>query len=242
MRQKKFKHTRDQKKRKPRRFNYDGADLLSLNFRAVCEFLGELPLCRKRATTWNTFDKVFDLYWGLDNSNVKRLSGWNQKYRQAYQKTLDMMVEVDAGDQSQELSCRFKEKVRTAFEYYCPCLPATSPTRWISPNGGSHDKATWLAFRPDGTQDGYAVSPDEDPEEDSSWAWIRPSIKQDQTFYLSMHEVVTIETIEQLIAQRRIRRFPSYDGSWRELPVYQDDESAQRLATEIKNAKADRQH
>lgn len=234
------KHLRNKKQEKPRRFNYNIDDPLCLNFRDVSEFLGEPPLCRKTATKWDTFDKIFDLYWGSDNPNIKRRSGWNQKYRQGYQKILDMLIEIDDRDLSESLIHRFKQKLRTSFEYHCPCAPATSPTKWIAPNGGSHDRATWLAFRPDGSQEGYATSPDEDPEADNSWTRFRRSIKWDRMFGLSARDVVMLETIEQLTAQRRIARFRSYDGNRRDLISYQDDESARSAAAEVRNAKEDR--
>jgi hypothetical protein len=211
-----------------------------LTFRGVNDFLGEAPLCRKTAIVWNTFEKVYDLYWGSDNSNIKRRSGWNQKYRQALSKILDMLIEIDDNDSQESLSHRFSEKLTTSFEYHCPCVPATSPAKWIAPNGGSHDKATWLAFRKDGTQDGDAMSVDEYPEQDNSWTQIRISIKRDRMFGLSARDVVMPEIIEQLMAQRRIKRFHSYDDNWRDLISYQDDESARNSAAEISNAMEDR--
>src|SRR5215471_10420337 len=132
VRKDKPKHIRNKTQAKSRRLNYYVDNPLSLNFRDVCEFLGEPPLCRKTATTWNTLNKIFNLYWGSDNANIKRGSGWKQKYRQAYQKVLDMLIEIDDGS----LIRRFKEKHRTSFEYYCTCLPATSLAKWIAPNGG----------------------------------------------------------------------------------------------------------
>ena len=157
-RQNKPKRTRKKKRTNHRRFNYDVDDPPCMNFRGVSEFLGQLPLSRKTAITWNTFDKVFDLYWDRDDSNIKRGSGWNQKYRQGYHKALDLLSESNCSDSFESLSDRLAEKVRTLFEYYCLCVPATCPGRWIAPNGGSHDIATWLAFLRDGTQDGNATS------------------------------------------------------------------------------------
>ena len=49
-----------------------------------------------------------------------------------------------------------------------------------------------------------------------------------------------IEKIEELIGQRRILQFPSYNGSQRELTYYQDDQSAQTSAAELRNAREDR--
>lgn len=225
-----------------KRFNYDINDPPCMDFRGISEFLGQFPLSRKTAIIWNTFDKVFDLYWGRDDSNIKRSSGWNQKYRQGYHKALDLLSESNYSDSSESLSGRLAEKVRTLFEYYCTCIPATCPGRWIAPNGGSHDTATWLAFRRDGTQDGNVISPDEYPYQDNSWAWIRRSFKWDRMFSLSVRDIIMIEEIEELIAQRRIMQFRSYDNSQKELAHYQNDESARISAAELRNAKADRRH
>lgn len=241
VRRNKPKGSRNKKQGKQKRFNYNVDDPPCLNFQGVCEFLGEVPLSRKKATVWNTFDKVFDLYWGSDDSNIKRRTGWNQKYRLAYQKVLEMLVEIDDPDSAEFLSRRFGEKVKALFEYYCPCIPATCPATWIAPNGGSRDTATWLAFRQDGTQDGDATLPDELSEQENSWTRIRRSIKLDQMFCLSVRDVIVIERIEELMVQRRIMRFRSYDGGQRELIFYQDDESAQRSTAELRNARANRQ-
>ena len=208
-----------------------------MTFEDVSDFLGEEPLSRKKATIWNTFEKVFQLHWG---PNIKRRSGGNQKYRQGLLKVLDLLVEIDDdGDSPESLTRLFKEMLRTSVEYYFTCLPATCPATWIAPNG-SHDTATWLAFLRDGTQDGSATSPDKILNEDNSWAWIRMSIKRDRMFGLSARDVVEIETIGQLRAQRRIGRFQSYDGSQRDLIFYQDDESAEISTTEIREARDDR--
>jgi len=128
------------------------------------------------------------------------------------------------------------------FEYCCTCVPATCPSKWIAPNGGCKDTATWLAFLRDGTQDGYAASPDEHPDEDNSWAWIRRSFKWDRMFSICVRDVVVFEEIEELRRQRRTLRCRCYDGSHGELAYYQDDESAQRSAGELRNARENRQH
>ena len=208
-----------------------------MTFEDVSNFLGEEPLSRKKATIWNTFEKVFQLHWG---SNIKKRSGGNQKYRQGLLKVLDLLVEIDDdGDSPESLTRRFKEMLRTSVEYYFTCLPATCPATWIAPNG-SHDTATWLAFLRDGTQDGSATSPDKILNEDNSWARIRMSIKRDRMFGLSARNVVELEMIEQLKAQRRARRFQSYDGSQRDLVFYQDDESVRISEAEIRKTRKDR--
>jgi len=208
-----------------------------MTFEDVSNFLGEEPLSRKKATIWNTFEKVFQLHWC---PNIKRRSGGNQKYRQGLLKVLDLLVEIDDdGDSPESLTRLFKEMLRTSVEYYFTCLPATCPATWIAPNG-SHDTATWLAFLRDGTQDGSATSPDKILNEDNSWAWIRMSIKRDRMFDLSARNVVKLEIIEQLKAERRTRRFQSYDGRQRDLVFYQDDESVRISEAEIRKTRKDR--
>jgi hypothetical protein len=223
-----------------KRFNYDVDDPPCMNFEGIREFLGHSPLPRKTAKIWNTFDKVWDLYWGKDDSNIKRGSGWTQKYRQGYHKALDLLFVSDGSDSSDSLSGLLTKELRTLFEYYCTCIPATCPGRWIAPNGGSQDTATWLAFLRDGTQDGHATSPDEHPNEDNSWAWIRRSFKWDQMFKICARDVVVLEEIEELIRKRRILRFRCYDGSHRELTYFQDDELAQISAGELRKAREKR--
>jgi len=212
------------------RFNYDLNEIPCMNFRGISKFLGKPPLARKTAKTWNTFNKVFGLYWSRDDKG----SGRTQKYHRGYLKVLDLLSEIDGMDSPNSLSNRLIKKIRTLVEYYCSCLPATSQSRLIAPIGSS---MAWLAFCRDGRQDGHAESPDSHPEQDNSWARIRMSFKCDRMFSLSAREVVEIETIEQLIAQRRIVQFRSYDGTHKELTSYQDDQSARTTAAEIRNAR-----
>ena len=232
-----------QRKSKPkwvrrRRFHYNVDDPPCMTFRGIVGFLGEQPLLRKTATTWSMFDKIFDLLWGRDDPAIKRGGGWTQRYRQGYHRALDLLFDPDcSSDSPDSLSHRLSEKVRTMFEYHCTCFPATSLSKWIAPCGGS---IAWLAFRRDGSQDGHATSPDEYPENDNSWAWIRMSFKRDRMFSVSVRDIVMTEAIEELIAQRRIRRFQSYDGGQRTLYFYQDDQSARASVAELKSAKEQR--
>jgi hypothetical protein len=209
-----------------------------MTFQGISEFLGESPLPRRTATTWNTFDKVFDLLWDRDDPAIKKGCGWIQRYRQGYHRTLDLLFEIDrSSDSPESLSYRLKGKIRTLFEYHCPCVLATSVSKWIAPYGRS---LAWLAFCRDGRQDGYATSPDEHPEEDNSWAWIRMSFKRDRMFSLSARDIVVIEEIEELMRQRRVLQFRSYDDNQKELVYYQTDESARISTAELRNAKENR--
>ena len=211
-----------------------------MTFQGISGFLGEPPLLRKTATTWTTFDKVFSLLWGRDDPAIKRGCGWTQRYRQAYHRALDLLFDPDrSSDSTESLSHRLREKVRVVFEYHCPCIPATSIGKWMAPYERS---IAWLAFRRDGSQDSHATSPDEHPENDNSWARIRMSFKWDRMFSISARDVVVSEVIQELIVQRRIGQFRSYDGSQRVLYFYQDDQSARASATEIRNAREHRRH
>lgn len=243
-RHRKNKPKRGRKKipEKPKRFNYDLDNPPCMTFRGVCEFLGESPLLRKKARVWNTFDKVFDLYWGSDDSDIKRRSGWNQKYRQGLRKAEEMLVEIDEGGNSPEsLVYSFREMLKTEFEFYFPCLPASSSAKWIAPNGGSQNTATWLAFCRNGTQDSYAKPPDEDLDGDHSWTWNRMTIKWDRMFHLSARDIVKPEMMEELSDQRQIGRFKSYDSSQRDFVYYQDEESGQKSFAELKRISKERQ-
>jgi hypothetical protein len=236
-RQNRPKRARKKRRMNHKRFNYDVDDPPCMSFQGVSEFLGDSPLPRKTALKWNSFQKIFDLLWERDDPDIKRGSGWGQRYRQGYHKALEMLYECDSDGSPESLSGRLREKVRTSFEYYCPCFPATCIDKWIAPSGRS---ATWLAFRRDGSQDGDATSLDECLEQDNSWTWIRRSIKWDRMFNRPVRDIVVVEEIEQLIRQRRMLRFRSYDGTLRELPYYQDDRDAHNSATELRSARENR--
>lgn len=202
-----------------------------MTFDDISKFLGETPISRKRATCWNSFNLIYDLLWSPSFDHKRK---WKQKYLQGFHKILEMLIEVP--DSSGDLKNEFLEKVRTLFEYYCPCIPATSMNRWLAPDG-SKNRLAWLSFDKSGNQEWnallYPYNVDRGkcaiPISGSSWTFVHRPIHWDAVYKTSAELIGTMGDLrDALIEKKGVLNFRSYDNQYKQMIFYENESHQNR--------------
>jgi len=188
-----------------------------MTFRDIARFLGECPTSRRRATKWNSFDKILRLLWDL---NIERT--WNKPYLRAYRYALELLTEPEGSNPTTCYAKRLKRHIENLSEYYLTCIQSITPSQFICsiPSG---KVAAWLAFDiSSGGQNWDPVDDDGHIDSDCSWSLIRRRIRWDAMWNLSVELITTdSEMRREILAQRGQTQFNLYNGNRSELMFYE---------------------
>ena len=210
------------------------ADLPAFTYFEIAKFLGEVPRPRLQTITWRTFAQIFELLWNSTDQTAELCDAsprrrWkNLLYIQGYNKARESLRRL-MDDTTLDLEALLVDEVRNLFEYYCPCVPATSTGRWLAPPT-SDKRPFWLSFIKSGTiHTGLLVR--SEPRPFCSWFLFRFSLQWDMVFDMPATTIVRPGPERtEILRQWKTISFEGYGGRNFLVNVYRPRETLAQAA------------